>query len=141
VQVYFAHAMTDYHTEREARALASIAAKWPGCIIVNPARAGHANAVQVMRTAGHNVMDYFCGLVRQSDAVASMETEDFRIGPGVAKEMLEAAVFGIPLYRVAPQSIHGKVWGPVPFHSACFHAPLLTIAELRERMKAKHPES
>jgi hypothetical protein len=126
VQVYFAHAMSDYGNARERIALRAIAKHFPGAIIINPSRSGHAKAVQVMRTIRANVMDYFCALVRESDAVVYMETWDFKIGPGVAKEVLEAHVFQKPIHKVCPFT---RTVGPAKVASN-----ILTIAEMRERL-------
>jgi hypothetical protein len=133
--IYFAHAMTDYDTVREAKVLHMM--QQAGWEVVNPNTAQHAAAVQAMRTAGHNVMDYFCGLVRDADATAFMLTEQGEIGPGVLKEVCEAFVWGKPVFWVGVPYEKG-VMKPLKPNEFVSYGAILTIAEMRERVSLRN---
>lgn len=132
MKIYFAHAMTDYGNARERAAVTIL--ERAGWEVINPNGPTHSAAVDAMRTAGHNVMDYFTGLVRAADATAYMLTEDGDIGPGVLKEVCEAYVWGKSVYRVGPANYYR-----VPSRDFLNGAGrVLTISEMRERVSVNN---
>ncbi len=124
--IYFAHAMTDYDTEREVAALAILHWHFPFTFILNPNDLEHAAAARAFKRAGHNSMDYFCALARESDYLAFLPTHDNKIGPGVMKEIVEAGCFGKPAYEILLSNYAIR-----PFQLD----RLITIEEIHNRLK------
>lgn len=128
--IYFAHAMTDYGTERESTALATIRNRFPVSYIINPSDPEHAAAATAFKRADQNAMDYFLALAREADYLAFLPTHDDKIGPGVMKEIVEVAIFGRPTYE-----IRLEVPDLIPFN----FDRLITIAEIRNRLAERRP--
>lgn len=133
-KIYFAHAMTDYGNDREAAALHTLrhnsVHNFEPMDIINPNDPGHQLVCKAFKLSGKNAMDYFCALVRSCDALAFMATKYDEIGPGVAKEIIEALVFEKPVFEVTP---HRLLHRPTP-NLIFSHRPILTVAAMRERV-------
>lgn len=89
--IYFAHHQADYDTDRSMRAIMAVRAALGDDIrIFNPAC-----------VVSQRDMSHFCDQVRECDALAFLVCENDTMGPGVAKEVIEAQVHGMPIYGVS----------------------------------------
>jgi hypothetical protein len=139
--IYYAHPMSWYGTDHEKADMQCIRTEWPGIKIVNP---GGETITDQFRawTAAHpyiGPMAFFEDVVKNTEALVYRTFRDGKIGAGVAKEILAAHVWGLPIYRLysgctamvcsAPKIIQGSeadlLWGT------------LTIAETSRRIKHK----
>lgn len=84
--IYFAHPVTDYGTERQSAAIAYLSEQWE---VVNPDSPEHQ--------AGYaaNGMAYFERLAASCDLLAFMRFPDGSIGAGVGKEIKAAQDAGV----------------------------------------------
>lgn len=80
MKIYFAHPVSEYDTENEAKAMDFIRSTSPEAEIINPNKAVHAEAY---RQIG---MDYFISLVKKCDQLFAMPFPDGRFGMGVYTE-------------------------------------------------------
>lgn len=132
--VYFAHAISDYDTDRERAAESALRAQFG--VVVNPNQQAHRNGYAVYMESVHSYdpMGFWTNLVRHCDVLAYMPTKDFHIGPGVAREVLEAIVWGKPVFQI---DLSGSGTPHLLRLNAQTLPPMrvLTIEEMRERIK------
>lgn len=122
MKIYFAHPVTDYGTERQARALAGIRAHFVDDLgrrhleIENPDQPHHQ--------AGYDAggMEYFKRVVEACSHLAFMRFPDGSIGSGVGREIRWAQVANLHLYEV----FDGRL-----YHFDGKPTPILTVDETR----------
>lgn len=123
MKLYFAHPITDYGTERQARALAGLRYHFVDDIghrhfeIENPDQPHHAAGY---RERG---MDYFRDVVDSCWSLAFMRFPDGGVGAGVGREIGWAVINGMMLYEVFDGRVYPTHYKPTP---------ILTVEETRE---------
>lgn len=106
MNVYFAHPITDYGTEREVSAVNVI--EGAGWQVENPNQPHHQ--------AGYDAggMQYFERLSAACDALVFMRFPDGSIGAGVGKEIDAARGAGKPIFELFGGRIHSVDGTPTP---------------------------
>ncbi|QIG75232.1 hypothetical protein EVC29_002 [Rhizobium phage RHph_Y52] len=119
-RIYFAHAVTDYNTDRESTALAVIRARWPGSTIVNPNASIHEHGYR------RDGMVYFKSLVEGCAMLVFMRFPNGAIGAGVGKEIQWASDKGL-LIR--------EVFGNETFDVRGKPTPVLSVEQTRAMIR------
>lgn len=89
LRAYYAHPLSTYGSERERAIVSALSREFD---VVDPSK--------IKFTGDSNTrMAQYLRVVRTCQALFYDATD--RIGPGVAREVLEALVFGIPVYRLS----------------------------------------
>lgn len=122
MKIYFAHPVTDYGTERQAKAIAGIEDYFIADLgfrsfkIENPDQPHHQ--------AGYAAqgMEYFLSVLQGCTHLAFMRFPDGSVGSGVATEVLWAHTCCLNVYEV----FDGRIY-PAPH----MPTPLLTVEETR----------
>ena len=121
-KIYFAHPITDYGTQRQARAVAYLESQWE---VVNPDKPEHQEGYKA------EGMAYFERLAAGCDLLAFMRFPDGSIGAGVGKEIEAAKLAGV---RWILEYFDGQIYpvygDPTPILSV--EATRATIRRLRE---------
>ena len=93
--IYYAHPMSWFGTPDEAKDLDYIKQRFSEYTVVNPAEFKEGNG-------GMDLMDYCLSRVRASDALIfrGFVSSGGLVGSGVAREILEAMVNGLPVWRL-----------------------------------------
>lgn len=120
MRLYFAHPITDYGTERQEKAIASITAYFAD--VGRPIKL--ENPDQPHHKAGYAVsgMEYFKGVVEDCQGLVFMRFPNGAIGSGVGREIRWALVDNLWLYEVFGGTIY-------PLHD--MPTPILTADETR----------
>lgn len=127
MKIYFAHPVTDYGTERQAKALAALRAHFVDDLgrrhfeIENPDQPHHQAGY-----AEHG-MEYFKAIVGECSHLAFMRFPDGSIGAGVGREINWAHIANLHVYEV----FDGRLY-PTPDKPS----PILTVEETRETIAA-----
>lgn len=127
MKIYFAHPVTDYGTERESEAVASIEAE--GWIVENPNKPHHQQ--------GYNEegMTYFERLATSCGALVFMRFPNGAIGAGIGKEINAAQGAGRPVYELFDGELHAAYGTPTPILSV--DATRALLAETRTQREQK----
>lgn len=94
-KIYFAHPVTDYNTEREARGVRTL--ELVGYEVINPNGSEHENSYS------KEGMEYFKRIVKGCGALAFMRFPEGQIGAGVAKEIGWAHEEGSPVFELSDE--------------------------------------
>ena len=139
-RLYLAHPVTLYGTPAKTALVQGLTAC--GWDVVDPEGPEHGAAY---RERG---MSYFTDMVATCDALGYLPFEDGSVGAGVAREILEALVRGLPVYYLMSAfGMGGRLI--IEFPRVCqMPGPILTIdqtrsavAQHRAKMKAKRPSA
>ena len=128
MRVYLAHPISDYGTERQARALALMRSE--GWEIENPDLPHHARAYE------KHGMQYFTEVVEDCDGLAFLRFPDGSIGAGVAKEIETALRRGLTVWDASSGKLV-SIGTMMPY-------PVLSVQETRELVaaqKSHHPSN
>jgi hypothetical protein len=122
MRIYFAHPITDYGTERQARALAGLRAHFVDDLgrrhfeIENPDQPRHQIGYE---TGG---MEYFKAIIEKCSHLAFMRFPDGSIGAGVGREILWAHIANLHTYEIFDDRVYNFYSPPTP---------ILTVDETR----------
>lgn len=94
--VYFAHSMSDYHTQWERDALKYIQAIFKEYTVLNPSGAHHQVKWQ---KEGMSYFDRY--FLPKMDAIAYTPFPNKTVGSGVAYEIIHAMTSDIPIYQMS----------------------------------------
>lgn len=141
--IYYAHPMSWYGTQRERDDLAVLSKEGT---VANPNSNKFDVKVEYAKATGMPIMDVFATFIRDKADVLVFRrfSGDHRIGAGVAREILEARIWGKQIWeiiggRVQPPVINKFVMDPAQFDiGTSFRIEdVLTVAETRERIARK----
>ena len=120
MKLYFAHPLSDYNTQFEARVLGYLSAVEPfnKYEIVNPTQQYHQHAYIMLREYGHGgdevAFRYWTRLAGSCDALVFLRMPSGRVGAGVAKEICEALTHGQRLFEVTLTATGTLQWQELP---------------------------
>jgi hypothetical protein len=129
-KVYFAHCMADYGNGRERKAIRIIRKHLPKWQIVNPNTKRIAAQFERERDP-NDPMRFWRRQVRECDALVYLANLDGTVGAGVAVEILEALVWGKPVWRIEVTS--SGMWGHFFDHTSVrMPSRVLSIEQTRD---------
>lgn len=144
MNIYYAHPMSWYDTDREKDDIAAIAEFGPGITVINPNTAPFHGAVTQAKAdgrTGQQIMDIFLKAVIDADALAYRTFDDGYLSSGVAHEVFVAYLYGRPIYQIIDAYKQGsKRNGLVPklFEQqtlrAAFGPRVMNITDTRDRI-------
>lgn len=140
MRIYYAHPMSWYNTNDEALDVAALAKHGT---VVNPNNLDFEYEVQLAKRNKQPVMQIFADYINNyADVVAIRTFEDYKLGAGVARELLEALIWGKSVWQLRtigptgervvdknPQLFGGFGSADIEF------ADVLTVAETRARIE------
>lgn len=133
MNIYYAHPISDYGTERELNALVAIRKQWPDAYIVNPALLSEkVNAMKAEGTTSKQVMQFFLDIVENCDLLVFSAFKGGDIGAGVAQEILVAHLHGKPVWKI---SNGNRLWNTSTLNNPLSGQNVLTIEQTRSRVK------
>lgn len=128
-RIYYAHPMSWYNTEAEAKDIEALASYGT---VTNPNTRYFQDRVSKAKIEQRPVMDIFANWIRfNTDVVAYRPFRDGKLGAGVAREILEAIIWGKPLMAMIANAgidTHPSQFGPFSF------GDVLTVEETRDRI-------
>lgn len=136
--IYYAHPMSWYGTEAEAADLRKLADYGT---VVNPNSSDFKRDVDIAKKYNRPVMQIFADFIRiDADVVVYRRFRDWKLGAGVAREILEARIWGKEVWEIsggynkAPLSIL-KEQTAVSVSGHNVMADVLTVEETRARIE------
>lgn len=134
LRIYYAHPMAWYGTDREKEDLAELAKHGT---VINPNTERFEGSVQSAKRRGFPVMQVFADYIKDHvDVVCFRRFEDSYLGAGVAREILEARIWGKEVWEIDC----GGGLKPCITELRSFHAffnNTLTVEETKRRTVAK----
>lgn len=98
MKIYYAHPMSWYGTKAEEDDIAAISREGE---CVNPNSDAFRKRVDNAKRTGFPVMDVFAQTIRDTvDVVCFRRFKDGKLGAGVAREVLEGVIWGLPVWEV-----------------------------------------
>lgn len=140
MRIYYAHPTSWYNTEAEALDVAELAKHGT---VVNPNNLDFEYEVQLAKREKRPVMQIFADYINNyADVVAIRTFNDFKLGSGVARELLEALIWGKLVWKI-------RTTGTAPFRTVDKNpqlfggfgsadiefADVLTVAETKARIE------
>ena len=127
--IYYAHPMSWYNTERETADVKFLAQFGK---VENPNGPHWHNAVIRAQREGTPVMQIFADYIKEwADVVAFRRFNDETVGAGVAREVLEARIWGKDVWNIHGQP--GQLQIVKPGYPRMFD--ILSVDETRRRIK------
>lgn len=134
LRIYYAHPMAWYGTQRELEDLTALAAYGT---VINPNTERFEGSVQSAKRRGFPVMQVFADYIKDHiDVVCFRRFEDGYIGAGVAREILEAKIWGKHIWEIdRGGALKPHVTQEADMRFATHH--ILTVEETKRRTVAK----
>lgn len=139
-RIYYAHPMSWYDTKEEAADVKALSAHG---VVSNPNSEWFKYAVDKAKAHGEPVMQLFADYIQhKSDVVAYRRFNDGRLGAGVAREILEARIWGKEVWEVIGPFSDGKcivnklavIPGQFDLAEVLAFEDILTVDETRARV-------
>lgn len=136
--IYYAHPMSWYGTDLEARDLEYLRSEFKA--VINPNDPIVERDVQLIKAQRGDVMAYFADIVHLSDGVVFRTFADGKLGSGVGREVFEAKIAGKHIDRiiggVSDIGFAGNnVRHLIPAESMTSFNHLLTLEETKRRVR------